>query len=71
MLNISDNFKDTKKVDRILESSLDFQFFLWTQFLYIWELAIKYTYMGAKLVIKYTYMGAKLVIKYTYMGASL
>jgi len=27
MLNISDNFKDTKKVDRILESSLDFQFF--------------------------------------------
>ena len=65
MFNISDNFKDTKKVDRILESSLDFQF------LYIWELAIKYTYMGAKLVIKYTYMGAKLVIKYTYMGASL
>ena len=68
MLNISDNFKDTKKVDRFLESSLDFQFFLWTlchlsiignplsipQFLYIWELAIKYTYIGAELVIKYT-----------------
>ena len=28
MFNISVNFKDTKKVDQILESSLDFQSFL-------------------------------------------